>query len=171
MRTVAFVALSVALLAGCSDTSPSTLDPASSSAQPSSSSVAPSPISPPAVDPVRANGHYQRAQKALHKNQIHSPKGDNAIEHYLLARNSFPAPQEPIESALSELEPYLVIDVEKTIAMGQLAEAERLLNMLKVLDPSAPSLNRLDAELASARLRPLGPPVLASSLPSDPPAE
>ncbi|RNF84467.1 energy transducer TonB [Lysobacter psychrotolerans] len=97
-----------------------------------------------AVDP---HGLRQRAERALHGQRIHSPVGDNAIEHYLALRDRQPdAPG--VAAALVELQPYAVIASEQAIAAGDLAQAHRLLGLLQRVDAQAPALPRLAATLA-----------------------
>lgn len=60
-------------------------------------------------------------------------------------------PEPAIETALSDLAPYVVIGIEQAIAEGAFAEADRLLGLLARMDTEAPALPRLHESLRLAR--------------------
>jgi protein TonB len=91
---------------------------------------------------------YARATRALAEQRMMSPAGDNAIEHYLAAREDA-AEATRAQTALAELQPYVLIAAEQTIARGDAAEAERLLALIERIDVHAPALPRLRTGIAA----------------------
>ncbi len=92
-----------------------------------------------------------RATRNLKANQLHSPAGDNAVEAYLALREKSPSPQSDVETALVDLEPYVVIAAEQATTSAELDEAARLIALLGRMDAAAPALARLESALADAR--------------------
>ena len=107
-----------------------------------------SPTSPVPSDGVIDNSELMRlAAQALQAHRLYAPAGDNAVEFYLAAR-ARRADDAAIRSALTELQPYLLIATEQALERGDGAEAARLFELLRRLDPQAPALPRLQAGLA-----------------------
>ncbi|PPJ41348.1 MULTISPECIES: energy transducer TonB [unclassified Pseudoxanthomonas] len=91
---------------------------------------------------------YARATRALAERRLMSPSGDNAIEHYLAAREDATEAARA-QTALAELQPYVVIAAEQAIARGDAAEGERLLVLIERVDARAPALPRLRKDIAA----------------------
>lgn len=91
---------------------------------------------------------YARADRALAERRLMSPRGDNAIEHYLAAREDATEAARA-QTALAELQPYVVIAAEQAIVRGDAAEAERLLALIERVDARAPALPRLRTGIAA----------------------
>jgi len=91
---------------------------------------------------------YARATRALAENRMLSPAGDNAVEHYLVARADA-AEQSRAQAALAELQPYVVIATEQALVRGDEREAARLQRLIERIDARAPALPRLRAEVAA----------------------
>jgi len=105
----------------------------------------------PAVSPdgVIDNSELQRlASQALQANRLYAPAGDNAVEFYLAARVRRPD-DAAILAALTEIQPYLLIATEQALERRDGAEAARLFELLRRLDPQAPALPRLQAGLTA----------------------
>jgi len=100
---------------------------------------------------VTAEELRSRADANIKANQLHSPAGDNAVENYLALRAKSPAPQADVETALVDLEPYLVIAVEQATTAAQFDDAARLIALLNRMDETAPALPRLGVALEAAR--------------------
>ncbi|MGH8080106.1 MAG: hypothetical protein ACREP7_05985, partial [Lysobacter sp.] len=133
------------LLAGCgsggpSDAKPATADPARVEAM--------APL-PPALTELDAGGLRARAAQALREQRIHTPAGDSAVDYYLALRDKQPG-QVDVISALSELQPYVVIAGEQALLDDDLAESKRFQDLLARMDPQAPALPRLREGLRSA---------------------
>ena len=106
---------------------------------------------PPAVSPdgVIDNSELLRlAGQALQANRLYAPAGDNAVEFYLAARMRRPD-DAAIQAALTEIQPYLLIATEQALERRDGAEAARLFELLRRLDPQAPALPRLQAGLTA----------------------
>lgn len=86
------------------------------------------------------------ARKAMAESRFHSPPGDSAIDHYLALRERSPD-DAGVAAALAELSPYLVIAAEQAIALGDVYEADRLLELLRRMDAEMPALPRLRGNL------------------------
>lgn len=105
----------------------------------------------PAVSPdgVIDNSELRRlASQALQANRLYAPAGDNAVEFYLAARVRRPD-DAAIRAALTEIQPYLLIATEQALERRDGAEAARLFELLRRLDPQAPALPRLQAGLTA----------------------
>lgn len=105
----------------------------------------------PAVSPdgVIDNSELLRlASQALQANRLYAPAGDNAVEFYLAARVRRPD-DAAIQAALTEIQPYLLIATEQALERRDGAEAARLFELLRRLDPQAPALPRLQAGLTA----------------------
>lgn len=103
-------------------------------------------VLPDSVDD--AGTPYARATRALAEQRMMSPAGDNAIEHYLAAREDA-AEATRAQTALAELQPYVLIAAEQAIARGDAVEAERLLALIERIDARAPALPRLRTGIAA----------------------
>lgn len=91
--------------------------------------------------------HIQQAADG----NIYAPKGANAVESLLKARSAFNAPNEQIESAIRDLQPYVILGTEAAIKKGDVEEADRLLSVMKVMDETASSIPRLNNEIIAMK--------------------
>ncbi|MGO4263431.1 hypothetical protein AB4Y92_22905, partial [Lysobacter sp. TAB13] len=132
------------LLAGCGS-GESSKAPSAASAQ---AEAAAAPL-PPALTELDADGLRARAAQALREQRIHTPAGDSAVDYYLALRDK-EAGQIDVISALSELQPYVVIAGEQALLDDDLAESKRLQDLLARMDPQAPALPRLREGLRAA---------------------
>ncbi|MEI2453633.1 energy transducer TonB [Lysobacter firmicutimachus] len=98
-----------------------------------------------------SEGLRARASQALREQRIHTPAGDSAVDYYLALRDR-EAGQIDVIGALSELQPYVVIAGEQALLDDDLAETQRLLELLARMDPQAPALPRLREGLRRAEL-------------------
>lgn len=89
------------------------------------------------------------AAQALDSRNTYAPAGRNAVEYYLAIRDKAPA-EAAVQSALVELQPYVLIAGEQAIAGGDLEEASRLIVLLGRMDGTAPALPRLRKQLQTA---------------------
>ena len=103
------------------------------------------------VQALSNNPYYKAHLKQATEDKIYAPAGDNAVESLLKARGSFPAPKEQIESALRDLQPYVILGIEAAIQNGQAEEADRLLSTMKIMDESATSIPRLTEEITAMK--------------------
>lgn len=84
----------------------------------------------------------QAAAAALSEQRIHTPAGNNAIEHYLALRR-LRSDDHTLDTALLELLPYALIASEQAVSRGDFPEALRLAGLIEQVDPQAPALPRL----------------------------
>lgn len=105
---------------------------------------------PPALDTLDTDGLRDRAARALREQRIHTPAGDSAVDYYLALREKEPG-QADVAAALTELQPYVVIAGEQALADEDLAESQRLTDLLARMDPQAPALPRLREGLRAAQ--------------------
>lgn len=89
------------------------------------------------IDELKASG-----SRALSEGRLHAPAGDSAIEYWLEARRRHPD-DAALASAITDLQPYLLIACEQAIARRDTAEAHRLHRLIAASDPDAPALQRL----------------------------
>ncbi|TWI11552.1 TonB family protein [Aerolutibacter ruishenii] len=105
-----------------------------------------------AIDSSDNDATFQRrVQKALREQRIHTPGG--AIELYLSQREALRregADDGAMRAALEELQPYLLIAIEKTLDRGDPVEGKRLVALLDRMNPEAPALPRLRDALLQA---------------------
>lgn len=104
----------------------------------------------PDLSTADAEAARARAAESLAANRLFAPAGDNAIEHYLALLATMPADTAAM-TALIDLAPYVTIAAEQATAARDFAEAERLIDLLRRMDPEAPALPRLQAALAAER--------------------
>lgn len=115
------------------------------SAMPAASGEAGAPVATPTGVPAAADDvatSYMRATHALADSRMLSPAGDNAVEHYLAAREEG-AEQARAQAALAELQPYVLIAAEQAIARADAQEALRLQGLIERIDAQTPALPRL----------------------------
>jgi len=164
MKTRVYRILPVLLALGACQPAPPAQVPATATPAPTSAPVS--------RDGVIDNSELLRlATQALHAQRLYAPAGDNAVEFYLAARARRPD-DAAIQAALTELQPYLLIATEQALERGDGAEAARLFELLRRLDPQAPALPRLQAGLAELQATPApapAPPAEAVSSASAPP--
>lgn len=154
--------------------SPPTPAPAAASAPPDGAAAVEEPA--PAVDSA---GLMQRAREHLARGALIAPPGANAVETYLavLQRES---DHVAARAALIEMQPVVADGIRGALAGADWAEAERLLALLRRLDPGSMLLEPLTAELAQrqaqaaaseqARLAAMTTPVAAPATPVVAPA-
>lgn len=155
------VALSLSACGGKDETPP---PPAAPSAPATSEPAAPPPavvdeavgeaevIRPSLVDTLSVDELLVRADEAVKERQLFVPAGESAFEMYLSVIE-----QEPVQvrarNALSDLFPYAVMYVEQRTAAGDLAESERVLDLMQRADEKAPALPRLQRGVDDLRNR------------------
>lgn len=132
-------------LAGCG--------PAQQAAPPSAQAgpVAPS-LPAPVSDELGVDGLRARAEAALRAQRIHAPAGESAVDYYLALRDRSPGTN-GVSSALTELQPYVLIAAEQALASGELDQTRRLLALIARMDAAAPALPRLREDLRLAQER------------------
>ena len=155
MRQLVLASMAFLILTGCNQGS--AIDPAQHSGQEAfSSGASPSQkdqtdhstgSTPSSFDLLMENEHYKRGNQYFKERKFFSPVGANATESFLAARRSFGSPQEGLEEALTEMEPYLIIAIEKAQSDRDRQEATRLLNLLKIVNPKAPAIVRLEQQM------------------------
>lgn len=106
----------------------------------------------PVLDDLDADSLRSRAEQALRDQRIHSPAGDCAVDYYLALRERSPEAV-GVASALTELQPYVLIAAEQALARNELQETNRLLALLARMDGDAPALPRLREDLRLAQAR------------------
>lgn len=106
----------------------------------------------PVLDDLDADSLRSRAGQALRDQRIHSPAGDCAVDYYLALRERSPEAV-GVASALTELQPYVLIAAEQALARNELQETNRLLALLARMDGDAPALPRLREDLRLAQAR------------------
>lgn len=94
------------------------------------------------IDELKASG-----SRALRDGRLHAPAGDSAIEYWLEARRRDPG-DTALASAITDLQPYLLIACEEAIARRDVGAAQRLHGLIAVSDPHAPALRRLAGAIA-----------------------
>lgn len=109
-------------------------------------------IQPTLVDTLSVDELLVRADEAVKERQLFVPAGESAFEMYLSVIE-----QEPVQvrarNALSDLFPYAVLYVEQRTAAGDLAESERVLDLMERADSRAPALPRLQRGVDELRNR------------------
>jgi protein TonB len=106
----------------------------------------------PVLDDLDADSLRSRAEQALREQRIHSPAGDCAVDYYLALRERSPDAV-GVASALTELQPYVLIAAEQALSRNELQEANRLLALLAHMDADAPALPRLREDLRLAQAK------------------
>ncbi|HZX75723.1 energy transducer TonB [Lysobacter sp.] len=104
----------------------------------------------PVLDDLDADSLRTRAEQALREQRIHSPAGDCAVDYYLALRERSPEAA-GVASALTELQPYVLIAAEQALSRNELQETNRLLALLARMDAGAPALPRLREGLRLAQ--------------------
>lgn len=104
-----------------------------------------------------------RARRAIGRQHLLAPAGDNAVAWYLASLRQQPGNRVAVE-ALREIFPFAAASAERTIDQGEPAEAQRQIDLLARADPANYTLTLLRARLA-AKLQPL-PAAAASAPPS-----
>ena len=85
------------------------------------------------IDDLKASG-----SRALREGRLHAPAGDSAIEYWLEAKRRDPD-DAALASAITDLQPYLLIACEQAIARRDVGAAQRLHGLIAVSDPHAPA--------------------------------
>ena len=113
---------------------------------------APVPAAPaaPAAAPLDTAALSERAAASLAANRLYAPAGDNAVEDYLALRERQPG-EAAVDTALSDLAPYVIIGAEQATAAEAFPEATRLIELLSRMDAEAPAVPRLREALAAAQ--------------------
>ena len=104
---------------------------------------------------------HRLAAQALDNRNTYAPAGRNAVEYYLAIRDKVPG-EAAVQSALVELQPYVLIAGEQAIGRGNLDEAARLIVLLGRMDSAAPALPRLKKQLQAAEDASLAAEALAA---------
>ena len=104
----------------------------------------------PAAAPLDTAALSERASASLAANRLYAPAGDNAVEDYLALRERQPG-DASVETALSDLAPYVIIGAEQATAAEAFPEATRLIDLLARMDAEAPAVPRLREALALAQ--------------------
>ncbi|MBO9717673.1 MAG: energy transducer TonB [Pseudoxanthomonas sp.] len=84
--------------------------------------------------------------------RLFAPAGDNAFEYFLALHERAPA-DAAASTALVQLQPYLVMGIERALAADAAGEARRLLGLLARADAHAAALPRLHGLLAEVDAR------------------
>jgi protein TonB len=104
----------------------------------------------PATAPLDTAALRERAAASLAANRLYAPAGDNAVEDYLALRERQPG-EAAVDTALSDLAPYVIIGAEQATAAEAFPEATRLIELLSRMDAEAPAVPRLREALAAAQ--------------------
>ncbi|MFT4257342.1 MAG: energy transducer TonB, partial [Pseudoxanthomonas sp.] len=149
MKSRTPVLLLLALLAGCSkqEQAPAAAGPTQAA---DTAPTAQEAAVAAEMQAMNADQLREAANKALGENRIYAPAGNNAVEYYLAVRDKQPA-DAAVASALTDLQPYLVIATEQSIAREDFAESQRLAGLIEKVDAKAPALPRLKQSIASAQ--------------------
>lgn len=94
-----------------------------------------------------------KARKAVMEQRWYKPTGDSALEYYLALRLKLKAPDESVETALTDIAPYAVIGMDQAIASFNDKEALRLEGLIRMVDPNAPALERVKSDLEKMKIR------------------
>ena len=97
---------------------------------------------------LRAN-----ARKAVMEQRWVKPSGNSALEYYLALRQKLKAPDESVETAITDIVPYAVIGMDQAIANFDDREALRLEGLIRMADPNAPALARVKSDLEKMKTR------------------
>ncbi len=87
------------------------------------------------------------AEAALRESRLLAPAGNNALEYYLALRDKQPE-NRASASAVTDMLPMTVIGAEQAIAREDFDDARRLVALIARADPQAPSLPRLNRNIA-----------------------
>lgn len=156
----------VLALAGCGkgsgpSTAATSAPPGSAHAPVTSAPVASAPVAAPPVASAPAQAPAPPANKlagmtvadllsaareAYAQHRLVAPAGDNAIEYYEAVLAKDPG-NRVARDALRETFPFGVPDVEKVIAQGNFAEAQREIDLLAKADPTNYTLTLLRSKL------------------------
>jgi protein TonB len=132
-------------LAACGGEAPSP----SAAPAPAPTPVPATPAAPAAAQ-LDTSALRERAAASLAANRLYAPAGDNAVEDYLALRERQPD-DASMETALSDLAPYVIIGAEQATAAEAFPEATRLIGLLARMDAEAPAVPRLRDALAAAQ--------------------
>lgn len=94
-----------------------------------------------------------RASKAVIEQRWYKPTGDSALEYYLALKRKLNAPDESVDTALTDILPYAVIGMDQAIANFDDKEALRLESLIRMADPNAPALARVKSDLEKMKTR------------------
>lgn len=108
------------------------------------------PSTAEATEPASAEALMQRARAQLARAALIAPIGDNAVETYLAVLQLDPE-HSAARSALVEMQPVVSDGIRGALANSEWPEADRLLAMLRALDPESVLLEPLQAELSRRR--------------------
>lgn len=109
-------------------------------------------IQPSLVDTLSVDELLVRAEEAVKDKQLFVPAGESAFEMYLSVIEQEPE-QVRARNALSDLFPYAMLYVEQRTSAGDLAESERVLDMMQRANADAPALPRLQRAVEQLRDR------------------
>ena len=94
-----------------------------------------------------------KASKAVIEQRWYKPSGDSALEYYLALKRKLNAPDESVDTALTDILPYAVIGMDQAIANFDDKEALRLEGLIRMADPNAPALARVKSDLEKMKTR------------------
>ena len=94
-----------------------------------------------------------RANKAVIEQRWYKPPGNSALEYYLALKLKLKAPDESVDTALTDILPYAVIGMDQAIANYDDREALRLEALIRMADPNAPALARVKGDLEKMKSR------------------
>ena len=109
-------------------------------------------IRPSLVDTLSVDELLVHAEEAMKQSQLFVPAGESAFEMYLSVIEQEPA-HVRARNALSDLFPYAVMYMEQRTAANDLAESERVLDLMERADAQAPALPRLKRGVEDLRNR------------------
>lgn len=109
-------------------------------------------IRPSLVDTLSVEELLVHADDAVRERQLFVPAGESAFEMYLSVIEQEPA-HVRARNALSDLFPYAVMYMEQRTAANDLAESERVLDLMERADAQAPALPRLKRSVEDLRDR------------------
>lgn len=95
----------------------------------------------------------ERARKAVMEQHWVKPSGNSALEYYLALRRKLAAPDDRVETAITDIVPYAVIGMDQAIAQFDSREALRLEKLIRLADPNAPALARVKSDLEAMGAR------------------
>ncbi len=94
-----------------------------------------------------------RASKAVIEQRWYKPSGNSALEYYLALKRKAKTPDESVDTALVDILPYAVIGMDQAIASFDDREALRLEALIRMADPTHPSLTRVKSDLEKMKGR------------------
>lgn len=141
----AWVCVAVLLLSACGPSEPGGVAGAAGDAAPTGVAAPPDESTETLLE---------RAVAAMQAGRITRPVGDSALDLMVTLHGREPG-NAGVQAALVELQPYVLLAGERSIASGDIDDAERLVGALAMFNPDAMALPRLREGLEQARQRSL----------------